>query len=561
MNQPKIGFLAGWIALAAILLSAVPGFAQGDEGPPLSARDLQIVAAAKTGAAPRINGARNIGIQPRTPFLYCVAVTGDAPMTVSAKGLPRGLKFDAKTGIISGMVSLGGDHEFTVRAQNAAGQAETKFHVAVGDALALTPPMGWNSYDAYGDSVYESEVLTNAAWLKTHLQPLGWDTVVVDFRWYDRLADGIRVQNPEGVCIDANGRCIPPTNRFPSAADGHGFRVLAARIHGMGLKFGIHIMRGIPRKAIEADLPIAGSLFRASQAVMPEGNTNRTCQWNRDMYGVDATTAAGKAWYASIARQYADWGVDYVKCDDICFMGRGTYYGADEIEALSRNLRASGRSIVLSLSPGPAPVNCSLHLHEFANLWRISGDFWDNWRALNGNFQLIADWSQESGPGHWADADMIPFGHICLRNCDVHPDRWARFTRDEQLTLVSLWALAPSPLMLGANLPDNDAWSTAILTNPEVLAVNQDPQGLTARRMFGPPVAAEMWLKSLSDGSQAVGFFNRGNQSVKVDVPWKNVGFKTAPHARDLWLRHDLGQQEHYVADIPAHGCALVTAK
>jgi hypothetical protein len=535
--------------------------AQGEEGPPLSPRETQIVAAAKSGAAPRINGAPTLGIQPRTPFLYCVAVTGDAPITLNCIGLPSGLKIDAKTGIISGTVSSPGDHEFKVSARNAAGQAEATFHLVAGEALALTPPLGWNSYDAYGDSVYESEVLTNAAWLKTHLQPLGWDTVVVDFRWYDRLADGVRVQNPEGVCIDTNGRCVPSTNRFPSAADGRGFHALADELHGLGLKFGIHIMRGIPRQAVDADLPIAGTAFRASQAARPPDDTNRTCQWNRDMYGVDATTAAGKAWYASIARQYADWGVDYIKCDDISYLGRGTFYGADEIDALSRALRASGRSIVLSLSPGPAPVNCAPHLREFANLWRISGDFWDNWRALNENFQLIADWSQQSGPGHWADADMIPFGHVCLRNCDVHPDRWTRFTRNEQLTLMSLWALAPSPMMLGANLPDNDAWTTAILTNPEVMALDQDPLGQTARRMYGRPVAAETWVKPLADGSQAVGFFNRGNQTINIDVPWKNLGFANPPKIRDLWLRQDLGSQERFVAEIPAHGCMLLTAK
>jgi hypothetical protein len=308
-------------------------------------------------------------------------------------------------------------------------------------------------------------------------------------------------------------------------------------------------------------LPIAGSPFRASQAALPADDPNRTCVWNHDMYGVNAETAAGQAWYASIARQYAAWGVDYVKCDDICFVGRGRVYCADEIEALSRSLRASGRSIVLSLSPGPAPVSCAPHLREFATLWRISGDFWDNWRALTNNFTLIADWRQESGPGHWADADMIPFGHLCLRNCDVHPERWTRFTHDEQLTLMSLWALAPSPLMLGANLPDNDAWTTAILTNPEVLAVNQDPLGLAARRLYGRPVAAETWIKTLADGSAAVGFFNRGNQPLKLDLPWKILGFQTTPQVRDLWLRQDLTRQDRYTAEIPPHSCALLSVK
>jgi hypothetical protein len=532
-----------------------------DEGPPLSARDEMIIAAAKPGPEPRINGARIIGIQPRAPFLYDIAVTGAAPMTLTVRGLPSGLKFDRATGIITGAVSSKGPHDFTVRASNPAGKAEAQIRIVAGDALALTPPMGWNSYDAYGDSVYESEVLTNAAWLKANLQPAGWDMVVVDFRWYDSLADGIRKQDPEGVLIDSNGRCVPPTNRFPSAAGGLGFKPLADKIHAMGLKFGIHIMRGIPRKAVEADTPIADSPFRASQAVLPPDDTNRACPWNSDMFGVDAGADAGKAWYAGIARQYAAWGVDYVKCDDISYLGRGRYYAADEIEALSRGLRASGRSIVLSLSPGPAPVDCAPHLKEFANLWRISGDFWDNWKALNANFTLLADWLADTGPGHWADGDMIPFGHLALRNCDVKPERWTRFTRDEQLTLMSLWSLAPSPLMLGMNLPDNDAWTTAILTNPEVLAINQDPLGLAGRRLYGPRAPAETWMKTLADGSMAVGFFNRSDKAVKIEVLWKNLGFQAPPQARDVWLRRDLGRQERCVEEIPAHGCVLLSVK
>src|SRR5262249_41050716 len=160
---------------------------------------------------------------------------------------------------------------------NKAGQADAQLEIVCGDKLALTPPMGWNSYDAFGDSVTESETLANAAWLKEHLQPVGWDTVVVDFRWYDRLADGLRVQNPEGVTIDEFGRCIPPTNRFPSAMNGAGFKPVSDKLHAMGLKFGIHIMRGITRKAVEANLTIANSAFTAAQAVLPEGDTNRTC--------------------------------------------------------------------------------------------------------------------------------------------------------------------------------------------------------------------------------------------------------------------------------------------
>jgi alpha-galactosidase len=523
----------------------------------LTAREQQIVAAATLSPGPQFHSPQVVGVRPDTPFLFCLAATGERPFQFSVKRLPHGLILDPGSGIIAGEIKHRGNYTLTVVASNLTGIAEIHIKVVCGDTLALTPPMGWNSYDAFGDSVVESEVISNATWLKKNLQPFGWDTIVVDFRWYDSLADGVRVQNPEGVTVDGFGRCIPPPNRFPSAADGEGFKNLAGRIHSMGLKFGIHIMRGIPRKAVEQNLPIAGSTFTAAEAVLPKDDPNRTCVWNRDMFGVDATAAAGKAWYESIARQYADWGVDYIKCDDIDNMLRGRIYATNEIAALSTALKKSGRSIVLSLSPGPAPVECAVHLQQFANLWRISSDFWDNWKSLNHNFDLFAQWYQHGGPGHWPDGDMIPFGHICQRNCDVRPDRRTRFTRDEQLTLLSLWALAPSPLMLGPNLPDNDEWTTALLSNPEVLAVNQDALGKQGRRQGFTSSGAEIWTKELSDGALAVGFFNRSEKTERLDYNWRDLGIKT-PKVRDLWIRQNLRRQRNFLAELPPHGCFLL---
>jgi hypothetical protein len=280
------------------------------------------------------------------------------------------------------------------------------------------------------------------------------------------------------------------------------------------------------------------------------------------MFGVDATTDAGKAWYASIAKQYAAWGVDYIKCDDIANLQQGTNrYPQAEIEALADALRVSGRSIVLSLSPGPALVEKSASLKQNANLWRISMDFWDNWLALNRNFDLFAKWQTNGSPGHWPDGDMIPFGHIALRNCDIHPPRWTWFKRDEQLTLMSLWALAPSPLMLGMNIPDNDDWTTALLTNPEVLAVNQDSLGKQAKRISVPGVNAEIWTRTLADGSRAVGLFNRTGKNLTVTLNWKQAGFSSRPKVRDLWLHQDLPAGKNFTAEIPLHGCVLIKVK
>jgi hypothetical protein len=529
--------------------------------PAFTERERQIVAAAGVDdlRAPRFNGGMTVGIHPKTPLVYALAVSGERPISFTIKQLPPGLQFDPQRGIISGSLAKAGGYKFTTVAKNAEGEVQAEIKIVAGDTLALTPPMGWNSYDSFGDAVTEAETLANAKWLKQHLQPYGWDTIVVDFRWYDSMADGIRVQDPEGVTIDEFGRCIPPPSRFPSATNGAGFKPLADQLHAMGLKFGIHIMRGIPRRAVGRNLPIAGSSFTAAQAALPAGDVNRTCVWNHDMFGVDVATAAGKAWYASLARQYAAWGVDFIKCDDIADMFRGRYYEGDEIETLSTALRLTDRSIVLSLSPGPAPVNASEHLKRFANLWRISNDFWDNWKSLDNNFGLFAGWAGNGAPGHWADGDMIPFGHICQRNCDVRPDRWTAFTRDEQLALMSLWVLAPSPLMLGMNLPDNDDWTTAILTNPEVLAVDQDVLGKPARRMTADGCVAEMWVKSLANGSLAVGFFNRTEKAIPVNYRWHYLGFATAPLVRDLWCRKDLGRQQNFTAELAPHGCALVS--
>ena len=522
-------------------------------------RFKQIIAAAKSDAAPHFNGAQVVGIQPNTPLVYSLAVSGERPMKFLARGLPAGFSLDAHSGIITGSLLKSGNFSFTAKAKNSFGKASAKIKIISGDTLALTPPMGWNSYDAFGDCVVEGEVITNALWMQEHLQPFGWDTIVVDFRWYDSLADGSRVQNPEGVVFDEFGRFMPATNRFPSAMDGKGFKALADQIHAMGLKFGIHIMRGIPRRAVEQDLPIAGTSFRATQAVRATNDPARVCKWNRDMFGVDATTEVGRGWYASIAKQYAAWGVDYIKCDDISNLQQGTNrYPQAEVEALANALKTSGRSIVLSLSPGPALVEKSASLKQNANLWRISMDFWDNWLALNRNFDLFAKWQTNGAPGHWPDGDMIPFGHIAIRNCDVHPPRWTWFKRDEQLTLMSLWALAPSPLMLGMNLPDNDNWTTAILSNPEVLALNQDKLGKQAKRISVSGVNADVWVRELADGSHAVGLFNRTDKIISVTLNWKQVGLGAKPKVRDLWLRQDLGKCRDYFAEIPIHGCALL---
>ena len=338
-----------------------------------------------------------------------------------------------------------------------AADAQADFH-----QWAQTPPMGWNSYDNFGDSVTEAEVLDNADYQRRILLPHGWQYVVVDYRWYDSGAHDNNPNGRAGVKLDMDqfGRLIPTINRFPSAANGQGFAPLADKIHAMGLKFGIHIMRGIPRQAVQANTPMEGSPFKAADAA----NVKSTCGWSPDMYGVDATKAAGQAWYDSIFRLYASWKVDFVKVDDLSLP-----YSAAEIESIRKAIDQCGRPIVFSTSPGGTPVDRARHISANANMWRVSGDFWDNWGDLNRAFDLAAAWAGVARPGCWPDQDMLPLGHIGLR-C-VGGSHTTKFTRDEQRTLMSLWCMTPSPLMVGANLPENDDWTLSLLTNDEAIAI------------------------------------------------------------------------------------------
>jgi hypothetical protein len=520
------------------------------------ANGMNVVAV--TNATSAASGAADYSMQWReielgAPLVFSVAAGGEQPIRYAAKDLPRGLTLDPKTGLISGSLKVAGEYTFSVIAKNSAGQATTKFKLVTGNQIAMTPPMGWNSYDAFGDSVTESEVLANACYMKQHLLAHGWNYVVIDFRWYDSETtyndrDLTRDRSGAKLFADEFGRMLPATNRFPSAIGGKGFKPLADKIHAMGLKFGFHMMRGIPRQAVFARTPIEGSTFTAADA----GNTNSICGWCPDMFGVVANPA-GQAWYDAMFRLYAAWGLDYIKVDDL-----SVPYSAGEIEMIRKAIDKCGRPIMFSTSPGETDFRYAEHIRTNANLWRISGDFWDEWPKLNRQFDLVARWQHTGGPGHWPDADMIPFGHLSIRCWTNSKEHQTRFTHDEQRTLMSLWALVPSPLMLGMNLPDNDAWTLSLLTNDEVIAVNQDPLGKSARRVSAAGQSPEVWVKELANGSLAVGFFNRTEQPVEANFAWRELGFVAAPRIRDLWAHKDLGEQESFTAQLPPHGCMLL---
>lgn len=422
--------------------------------------------------------------------------------------------------------------------------------------LALTPPMGWNSWDAYGPSVREEEVKANAEYMARHLLKFGWDTIVVDIQWYaPKTKSHGYIADPHNVTLDEYGRLIPDPDRFPSSANGVGFSALAAYVHSLGLKFGIHIMRGIPRWAVEQNLPVKGSAVRAADIA----DKIHLCTWlnQTDMYGIDHSQPGGQAYYDSIAALYSSWGVDYVKADDIAQSHDPNYpYHAAEIAALSQALRNCGRPIVLSLSPGPAPLEQAQHLRKYANLWRISNDFWDDWAALKRQFERAHRWEAEIQPGGWPDADMLPLGHIGIRG-EVGDDRWTNFTREEQRTVMSAWCIFRSPLMFGGDLPSNDEWTLSLLTNPEVLAVNQRSMN-NHQSYFQDEIL--VWTAEIPESSDRyVAVFSLSDMDRAVELSWAAVDVPAdSVKMRDLWAGQNLGQQRSLRATLPAHASRLL---
>lgn len=404
--------------------------------------------------------------------------------------------------------------------------------------LAATPPMGWNSWDAFGNSVTEAETRANAEFLAERMAEYGWEYVVVDLQWY---RNGIR-HSGDKPRIDEHGLPQPSLERFPSAADGAGFKPLADYIHALGLKFGLHVLRGIPRRAVAADAPVKGSEYSAAQ--IPD--RERRSSWVDDNWGIDHSHPGGQAYYDSLVRQFAEWGVDYVKADDMI----APYY-ADEVEAFWNAVQNSGRDIVLSLAPGMnLSVGHAEHLKSHSHLWRISADLWDRWRDIDAQFDLLREWAPHAGPGHWPDADMLPVGRIGER-AEVGEPRDSLLTPDEQRTMLTLWCIARSPLMIGADLPSSGEETIELLTNPEVLAAQRSGAGSREVWREGRHVA---WASV--DGSYAA-VFNRGDEPAEFGLPWAELGVPGPRSVRDCWARADVEAGPELRVKLPAHGSAL----
>lgn len=412
-----------------------------------------------------------------------------------------------------------------------------------GALLAPRPPMGWNSWNSFATTITEAQARETAAIMAQKLLPFGYSIFTVDIQWYEPEASSYTYNARPKPAMDGYGRMIPAPNRFPSSAGGRGFAPLARDIHALGLQFGIHVMRGIPRAAVEQNLPILGTRYRATDIA----DRDSICSWNPDMFGVDMRKPGAQAYYDSLFRLYADWGVDFVKMDD---MSRPYDAHAPEIEAAHKAIVATGRPIMLSLSPGETPVIRGDHVRRFAQMWRISDDFWDDWTMLEAQFTRLENWSPWRGQGAWPDADMLPLGRLALGERDT------RFTPDEQKTLMTLWAIARSPLIMGGDLRHLDTATLALLTNRAVLAVNQASHDNRPHFLVD---GVRIWSARVEDSADRyVALFNTGPKSREVGIRLRDLDMAEPVDMRDLWSGQTLGRQSARIAAmLPPHGAGL----
>jgi hypothetical protein len=417
-------------------------------------------------------------------------------------------------------------------------------------AWAPTPPMGWNSWDCFATTVTEAQTKEQTDFMAAKLAKYGWQYIVVDIQWYEPGAKDFNYRKDAKHVMDGFGRLLPATNRFPSAANGTGFKGLSDYVHAKGLKFGIHLMRGIPRQAVQANLPIKGSTYHAADVA----NTKDVCSWNPDMYGVDMAKPGAQAYYDSVFQQIAAWGVDFVKVDDL-----SRPYHQAEIEGIRTAIDKAGRPMVLSTSPGETPVASGAHVNQHANMWRISDDFWDRWHELHAQFKRLHDWTPYRIAGAYPDADMLPLGII-------GQGRPTKFTRDEQITLMTLWSIARSPLIHGGDMTKTDDFTMSLLTNDEVLAVDQ--KSTNNRQLFRTADDHIAWVADVP-GSQTryLAVFNATTpkkndasaQPVSIPVALADMGLTGSVQVRDLWSHRDLGTATgtFTATDVPSHGARL----
>lgn len=414
---------------------------------------------------------------------------------------------------------------------------------------AQTPPMGWNSWDCYGSTVEELEVKANADYMTKKLKSLGWEYVVVDIRWYveNDKAGGYNQTNPSYV-IDEFGRYQPAPNRFPSAKGGHGFKPLANYVHSKGLKFGIHIMRGIPKKAVEDKLPIKGAKGITADQIY---STDLQCEWLKDNYTVLADKAGAQEYYNSLFELYASWGVDFVKIDDL-----SRPYHEGEIDLIRKAIDKCKRKIVLSTSPGETPIEAAEHVSNHANMWRMVDDVWDNWDNITHLMDVAQKWYHYIATGTWPDCDMIPLGRISIRG-ERGQDRMTRLTKSEQYTLMNFFTIFKSPLFFGGDLPSNDAFTLSLLTNREVLKMHSEGTGV--RQIFKTDDKVAITSKNSKTGEIYLALFNISDKPfISVEVDLSTIGVKEGAKIIEMWEGKNLDAASNmFKQKLAAHSSGL----
>ena len=415
-----------------------------------------------------------------------------------------------------------------------------------------TAPMGWNSWDCYGASVTEETVKKNTDFMAKYLKEYGWEYIVVDIQWYEPTATTHEYHPFTELCMDEYSRLIPAPNRFPSSAGGKGFAPLAEYVHSLGLKFGIHIMRGIPRQAVHQNGKIKGTERTAREVA----KTASICHWNTDMYGLDPEKEGARAYYDSLFELYASWGVDFVKCDDIA---RELPHEEAELIMLSDALKSCGRDMVLSLSPGPAlPEKAELY-KQTANMWRITDDFWDQWELLYDMFSRAERWCTHTGAGNYPDADMLPIGPL---RQDYDQKDWTKFTENEQITMMTLWCIFRSPLMIGGEMTGFDDFTMSLITNRDILTMHRDARH--SHQVFRKEIDGVehiLWTAVSARGGQYVAVFNAGEKESEIKIPLVDLEIYDQISGKELWSGQEVQAEENLTVKLESHGAKAFLLK
>jgi alpha-galactosidase len=421
--------------------------------------------------------------------------------------------------------------------------------------VAQTPPMGWNSYDCFNHSATEAIVKANADYMAENLKEYGWEYICIDWAWYyTGNSTGSPNQdnsfNPTLV-LDNNGRMLPDPAKFPSSVNGQGFKPLADYIHSKGLKFGFHLMRGIPRQAVNANTPVLGTNSRAKD-IYTQSNP---CAWLNLMWGLDMSKPDAQKYLNSLFELYASWGLDFVKVDDLINPYGSPAFRQSEIEGYRKAIDSCGRDIVFSTSPGETPLANATQISQLANQWRMANDLWDNWNSLNNMIGLAQQWYQYAKPGQWPDADMIPIGKVSKHGPNG-AERFSSLTNDEKYTMMTVWIMARSPLMWGGNLVENRAEELKLMQNGEALAVSQHATNNRPVATGNTPV----WCADIPGSSiKYVAVINRNSSAANVTINFNTLGVTVGSDTlRDLWAQSNVGVYSgNYTVNLAAHQSKL----